>query len=139
MMSFRVVLFALASVVLSAAAAARPVLVAPIPLVVPAPPEVSLRYEQPAIDGDTVLAPTRRHLSGDQYAFAIHIFERASNGAWNYAGVLWEGSGWPIIDGALAVVNTESGARVFERGAQGWAQTATIVTDRPREDYALRI
>ena len=60
----------------------------------------------------------------------VYIFQRATNGNWNYAGPLVEGqSGAPLLNGNLATVQISGSLQVYERGAQGWSLNATIPLD----------
>lgn len=135
MKTIRVGLLALASFALLGTAAARPLLIAPIRLSLPTTDLVA--YDRPVIDGDTLMVSANRTADGSP-GEAIHIFQRASNGTWSYAGMLMEGSNSGLfLEGNLAVVNASDNIRVFERGAQGWAQTATI--GRDTQGYPFRL
>jgi hypothetical protein len=123
MKSFRALL--IVSLILVGPAVARPLLIAPIRLSLP-PTVPFAGFEAPVIDGDTVMVAALQSGSGDR-VHTVNIFERASNGTWNYAGILTEGYVRSVgLDGNLAVVDGRDDIRVFERGAQGWTQTATI-------------
>ena len=59
-----------------------------------------------AIDGDTVLVGANRAINvNNDRVDGVYIFQRATNGNWNYAGPLVEGqSGAPLLNGNLATV-----------------------------------
>jgi hypothetical protein len=86
-----------------------------------------------AIDGDVVLASAQRAINtNDDRINGVYIFQRAPDGRWNYSSPLTEGSQTlesVQFSGNVAVTyalfNTGS-FRIFERGAAGWSQTATI-------------
>lgn len=128
----------LASLALLGSAFARPLLLAPIRLSLP--PDVPFAgYESPVIDGDTVMVTVVQSFSGDR-VYTIQIFERASNGTWNHAGQLFEGFVSSLrLDGNMAIVNTTDDVLVFERGAQGWSQTAAIDTGPRGYDYPIAL
>jgi hypothetical protein len=139
MKTFRAGFFALVSFALLGTAWARPALIAPIRLAVPPTAGEETWYLQPVIDGDTLMVEVMQRGSAAQTT-SIRIFERASNGSWNYAGVLTNGSGALFLQGALAVVSTQDNIRVFERGAQGWTQTATLSSGVPKgSDLPFRV
>ena len=80
---------------------ARPLLVAPKHLELPLPANSGAfdpEYGTPAIDGNTVLVAANRaiNINNDRVA-GVYIFQRATNGNWNYAGPLVEGlNGSPV-------------------------------------------
>jgi len=121
---------------------ARPLLVPPkqrltVPtLVTPSSPTT---YGYPAIDGDTLLVQTMRYTGNDlERVEGVHLFERGANGVWSYVKPLMEGqNGYPLVNGNLATIQSLDQLRVFERGAQGWTQTATITL--PQNSFAFRL
>jgi hypothetical protein len=127
MKAFRQTSAALALLALLSTACARPLLVAPIRLSVPLGSHSGANYDSPVIDGDTVMVLATLLTSDGQPAEkGIHVFERDSNGAWNYAGQLLAGPAAVYLQGTLAVAQASDVMHVFERGAQGWEQTATL-------------
>ena len=136
MKALRVGFLTLASLALLGTAWARPLLLAPIRLSLP--PATLLGYWHPQIEGDTLLVSAATRSNGATRE-AVHIFERASNGTWNYAGVLFEGAGSVHLEGTLAVVDTRDDNFVFERGPQGWTQTATIDSGPRGYDFPIGI
>jgi hypothetical protein len=133
----RRILTAAALTLVAPAALARPVLVAPQQLAVPQlvepqfPGQYATGYGQPAIDGDTLLVEASRFINtnGDRRS-GVFLFERGSNGTWNYLRPLIEDAGGGIVlNGNLAVVHTFAALLVFERAAQGWMQTDSLETE----------
>jgi hypothetical protein len=138
MKAFRIGIFALASLALLGPAWARPLLLAPIRLSLPPGTELG-GYSHPVIDGDTLLVWAGTSNNGVNHQ-GVHIFERASIGTWNYAGVLFEGQTSSIhLEGTLAVLDTLGDNLVFERGAQGWTQTATIPAGAQGYDFPIGV
>ena len=106
MKAFRIGLFALAWLALLGTAWARPVLVAPIRLSLPPATEGGIwEFTQPTIDGDTLVV-TSYFVEGGRRE-RVHMYERASNGAWNYTGVLVDGPATVLLEGNLAVVSID--------------------------------
>ena len=130
MKAVRIAVFALASVAVISSAWARPALVAPIRLSVPPLASESgpyTVYQSLAIDGDTLLVSTMQYASPSDVREAVHIFERAASGSWNYAGVLIEGHTFSFhLHGGLAAVGTADEILVYERTPQGWSRTGSI-------------
>jgi hypothetical protein len=142
MKTSRIGFLALVSLALLGPAVARPLLLAPIRLSLPSGTELG-EYSHPVIDGDTLLVSAITSSNG-VVRHAVHIFRRASNGAWSYGGVLFEGNANSLhLEGGLAVVGGGAGAgehtRVFERGPQGWTQTATIDSGAQAWDFPIGI
>ena len=110
--------------------AARPLLIPPKHLQLAG----AIEYRSVAVDGDTLLVGANRAINADNVT-GVYIFQRAANGDWNYSGPLVEGlpnsSMVVLLQGNLAVVNHTTAIRVFERGAQGWTQTANIPRNPP--------
>ena len=141
MKAFRSGLLALTSLALLGTAWARPALLAPIRLSLPSGTDGLLQFAEPRIDGDTLMVSATQYDNGVPRD-AIHIFERASNAAWNYAGVLMHGRGRVFLEGNLAVVDLidpPGNILVFERGAQVWTQTATIDAGYLGQDYPISV
>jgi hypothetical protein len=117
-------------------AMARPLLVPPQNLSVPLAgvPQyeghLAPMYSSVAIDEGTLLVNARRPVDSDSQndITGVYIFQRNAEGRWNYAGVLTEQwSGDVHLDGNVATVRDyPDGIQVFERGAAGWAWSATI-------------
>jgi hypothetical protein len=139
----------LAALLLSALpVAARPLLVGykqyldippPVPEDFPGQWRGATTYRSPAIDGDTLLVSANRPTDTDGGRVdGVYLFQRGADGTWRYVKALEEGQpGSGLVNGNLATVQVLSNLMVFERGAQGWAQTATIVLDGARG--AIRI
>jgi hypothetical protein len=123
---------------------ARPLLLAPAQrLTVPtrAPDAWPNAYGYTAIDGDSLLVATGRFTSNfDDRVDGVFLFQRDAAGKWNYVKPLYEGAvyGFPLLNGNLATVQIYGQVLVFERGAQGWAQTATIPLAQPNS-FAFRL
>jgi hypothetical protein len=116
---------------LSSLALARPVVITEQARIEPSGP--SVRFEQVAIDGDSVLAVARHYTEtgNDQY-FSVEHYQRQSDGSWQYLGqlVTVPDLGDPLIPPLIALKGdigaatmSESFAGVFERTASGWAVT----------------
>ncbi|HTU66441.1 MAG TPA: hypothetical protein VMF52_10870, partial [Steroidobacteraceae bacterium] len=94
-----------------------------------------------AIDGDSLLTGARRYTSTDgTQVEGVYLFQRNAGGTWTYVKPLMEGqTGYPLVNGDLAAIQVANGVvLVFERGAQGWTQTATITLTVPNS-LAFRI
>jgi hypothetical protein len=105
----------------------RPALIAPTRLTIPPAASTWSEFIQPVIDGDTLMVDAVEYLPSSERRQAVLIFERATNGTWNYAGVLFDGYTNRVhLHGTLAVAVTSDNIAVFERSSQGWARTGTI-------------
>ena len=126
--------------------AARPLLVPPkqrlsVPRLIQeqSPGQYPTYYGVAAIDGDTLLVNARRVVNSDGIREeGVHLFQRGADGTWAYVKELHVGSGGPLLNGDLATVQEYSSLLVYERGAQGWAQTASIAMSQPLR-AAIRI
>ena len=138
MKAFHLGLVPLASLALLGTGWARPVLVAPIHLSLPPATEGGiLEFTEPRIDGDTLVVSSYFWEGGRRER--VHMFERAPNGTWNYTGVFVDGRATVRLDGNLAVVSKSNGNFVFERGAQGWTQTAILDPGPMGGDHPIHV
>jgi hypothetical protein len=126
---------------------ARPLLVPPkqrltLPRLVQEtyPGEWPTAYGAAAIDGDTLLTHAIRYSDNQgNRTEGVYLFQRAANGTWSYVKPLVEGvTGYPLVNGNLATVQTYGQVLVFERGTAGWTQTAVITFAQPN-DFVFRL
>ena len=131
---------------------ARPLLVAPqrprLPSLVQEeyPGQYPTYYAHPVIDGDTMLVNASRVINANyERREGVYLFQRSASGQWNYVRPLIENILYPataLINGDLALVQTYTIVYIYERSAQGWAQTDMLEVDAGEwveSNYIFRI